>query len=68
MFNKSLSNILSSFTKVSDELTVFMNRTSTVITQKEETINVLRDEVVSLDHDFLKAEKVRDKIKELIGD
>ena len=68
MFNKSLGNILSNFTKVSDELTTFMTRTEHTVTEKEKTISILEDEVISLNQDFYKAGAVLGKIKEILGE
>ena len=67
MFNKSLGSILSQFTKVQQELDMFIQKNEAVVGEKESKISSLKKEVEVLQADNSKATEVRKNLDKLLS-
>ncbi len=66
MFNKSLDNILGTFTKVQSDLAAFVERTTIESDRKMEQVRILQVEVAAKNDEVARASAVMEKIEALI--
>lgn len=68
MFKKNLNDILGQFNKTIDQLGVFIEDTSVVVSEKETSKLELQLEIENLENDVSKAHTILSNLKVLVGE